>query len=120
MSFDIFFLFKGYLDRATSLSKSDKIKVNEIVSHAIRFTRTHISRTRENKTDIPSQMLSTIWQEAANKLKRFGNEDLKRFAKTLENKSKYWSDPDGFRPDVLDEYGMLLTQVETKLEELTE
>lgn len=119
MGVSILDIVNDYIFQANKLSKSDKSEVYNIVSHVIRFTRTYISRTRQDQADIPSQMLSTIWQEASNTLKKLGNNELKIFAEILENKSKYWTDPEGFRPDVLDEYAMKLTQVEIKLNELT-
>ncbi|NTS43024.1 hypothetical protein HRG84_19210 [Flavisolibacter sp. BT320] len=112
-------LVKNYIARTGELSNEEKFKVSEIVSHAIRLTRTHIVRTRKDQTDIPSQILSTTWQEAANSLRRIGGVTLQKFAKTLEEKSRFWSDPNGFKPRLLDEYEMKLTEVEAKLQEVT-
>ena len=63
-----------------SLQKDDKHKIYEIVSNALAFTKTHIALTRLDKSDIPTQILSTIWQDVANRLKKYGNEELRNFA----------------------------------------
>jgi hypothetical protein len=115
----MFNMVNDYITRAKGLSKSEKQKVNEIVTNAIRLTRTYITRTRKLGDDEPSQILSTTWQDASNKLKKFGDESLQSFAQMLEEKSKYWSDPNGYDVEELQRYGMMLTQVETKLKELT-
>lgn len=120
MGWDILELFSHYLTDAQRLSKSEREEVYEIVVNAIRRTRTLISQTRKAEKDEPSHILSMTWQSAANKLRKLGDERLQSFAETLEHKSKYWSEPHSYTPDQISKYGMLLSQVETKLTELTQ
>lgn len=119
MNRDVLSIIKDFLRGAKNLSKKNRESVYDIVSHAIRRTGTIISQTRKDGIDQPSNILSMTWQDASNKLRKLGNERLKSFANTLEEKGKYWSDPSGYDNTQILEYGMLLTQVEAKLKELT-
>lgn len=105
--------------RFGSFNSSDKAAIRNIVIHALNQTRIHIARTRNEKGDVPSAILSNIWQSASNDLFKYKGEQIRNFATILESKSKYWSDPKGFNSNLLDEYEMRLTQVEHKLNELT-
>ena len=119
MDWEILRLFSNYIDQAKNLSRKDKEQLYEIVIIAIRRTRTFITQTRINGKDEPSNILSLTWQSAANRLRRFDNDELKSFAATLEQKSKYWSEPSSYTVEQIQKYGMLLTEVEDKLNELT-
>lgn len=112
-------MITNYIKEAKGLSKSEKLELYDLISNAIRTTRTFISRTRNTEKDEPSNILSTTWQRAANELQKVGNARLKDFARTLEEKSKYWADPKAYDKDELNKYGMMLTQVEERLKELT-
>ncbi len=112
-------MFGEYVDRGNNLPHKDKMRIYDIVSTAIGFTRTNIARYRTDEGDFPSQILSTIWRNAASELKMIkSNNELKNFAKILEEKSKYWSDPQGYHTNLIEEYSMRLTEVENKLNEI--
>ncbi|MEJ8818772.1 hypothetical protein [Lacibacter sp. H407] len=119
MGYWMFEMFDDYLSKAKKLSAKDKQSVYEIVTYAIRSTKTFITNRRRNNNDEASNILSMLWQDASSQLKKYGDEELKSFANMLEEKSKYWADPKGYDFDELKQYGMMLTQVELKLKELT-
>ncbi len=106
--------------RFGSFKNSEKAAIRNIVLHALNQTRTHIARTRNEKGDIPSAILSNIWQTASQDLLKYKGEQIRHFAMILEMKSKYWSDPKGFNLGLLDEYEMRLNQVEQELNLLTQ
>lgn len=118
MSYWMLDMVGDYLTRAKGLSKTEKQKVNEIVRHALGVTKTFIARNRNNGGDEPSQILSTTWQEASNKLRALGDINLRQFAEMLEEKSKYWSDPIGYDMEEISNYDIRLVTVENELKSL--
>lgn len=107
-----------YIMQSYGLSRTEKLRVHSIVMRGINETRTHISRTRKEHGDIPSQILSNTWMETANELQRTNDQNLEQVAKMLYQKSKYWSDPTGYQPDELDQYDISLNNVEAELKKL--
>lgn len=121
MGLEIFDMVKWFLnDTKEVLSRKEKLRVAELVNQAVRYTSTHIARTREERTDVPSQILSTYWQHVADRLRHISPaRRVQDFAAQLQEKSKYWSDPKGYNPARLDLYAISLTEVESILQDLT-
>lgn len=119
MNWDVLYIVENLLRGIKGLSRNEKQSLYEIVSHALRTTRTIISQTRKDGFDQPSNILSMTWQNASNQLKKLNYDGIRDYAQTLEEKSKYWSDPSGYNKSDLERYGMMLIQVEAKLKDLT-
>ncbi len=111
-------LTSDIISNSTSLSKKDKDTVHNEVTYALNQTRTHIRNTRQGNTDQPSSHLSNVWQRTGRRLRQIGHTEVQGLADTIEQKSKYWSDPTDYDLQNLDQYEMRLTQVESKLNEL--
>lgn len=111
-------LTSDIVSNSTSLSKTDKDTVHDEVTYALNQTRTHIRNTRRGNTDQPSSQLSNVWQRTGKRLRRIKHPQIQGLADTIEQKSKYWSDPTDYDLQNLDLYEMRLTQVESKLNEL--
>lgn len=106
------------LTHNNNLSTAEKMYIKNIVTNAISFTETHISRTRINNKDVSSQILSTIWLNAANKLRNYNNENVNYFANALETKSAYWSNPVGNRGSINLDYSIKLTAIKAQLKQI--
>lgn len=111
-------LTSDILSKVTSLSKADKDIVYDNVSYALNQTRTHIRNTRQGNKDQPSSQLSNVWQRTGRELRRIHLPEIQNLADTIEQKSKYWSDPSRYDLQNLDRYEMRLTQVENKLKKI--
>lgn len=101
--------------RGTGLSNSEKKLIEDEVKYALNQTRLHIAQTRTHSKDIASSQLSNIWRRVGSRLSDIGNESVRCYARTIEEKSKYWSDPNNYDRENLEKYEMYLTQVEDKL-----
>lgn len=111
-------LANDILSEASGLSKKDKDFVYDHVSYAIKQTKSHISATRTNGRDKPSSILSNIWQRASQNIKKINNRKIKNLAETIEEKSKYWADPDNYDTAQFDHFQMRISQVESTLNQL--
>lgn len=92
---------------------------------AIRYTKIHIKNYRigefgeQNFQDVESFELVSKWSEVARLIRPYDPS----LAKTLEDKSDYWTDPHQFRLEVQNDerrwtYSMRLDEVERELAEL--
>jgi isocitrate dehydrogenase len=104
--------------RTHSLTVKEKRLIRDEVNYAINQTRTHISNTRKGNVDKASSQLSNIWRRVGNKLQEINNRRINELANTIEQKSKYWSDPDNYSIENIRRFEMRLTQVEQTLEEI--
>jgi hypothetical protein len=111
-------LTTNIISNSPSLSQVDKDTVYDEVTYVLNQTRTHIRNTRQGITDQPSSHLSNIWQRTGKRLRRIRNPEIQILAETIEQKSKYWSDPIIYDLQNLNRYEMRLTQVENKLNEI--
>ncbi|SDX01739.1 hypothetical protein SAMN05444410_10845 [Hydrobacter penzbergensis] len=109
---------KDILNEASNLSKKEKELVYDQVSYAVRQTKSHINATRTNGKDKSSPIISNAWQRASQRIKTVNNPNIKRFAETIEEKSKYWADPISYNTAQFDDFEMRIFQVETTLEKL--
>lgn len=85
---------KEYVDNY----KVRKSEAESALLEAFRFTKKHISETRNDYEDAESKELSQKWANVANKIRPF-NEDT---ANILEMKADYWLNPEGFKKDIQD------------------
>lgn len=111
-------MFGDFLGITEKLSRYDKKVINATIQHALNQTRVHIARTRKTHEDIPSAILSTLWMETAQKIQNINNDEVQQWGKMLEQKAKYWSDPNGYDEYLLNNYEIRLTEVEKRLNEL--
>lgn len=111
-------LTEDILNETVALSQKDKDFIYDQVSYALKQTQSHINSTRTNGRDISSPTLSNIWQRAANNIKDVNNKNIKSLAVTIEEKSKYWADPDRYDTSQFDNFQMRITQVELTLNRL--
>lgn len=111
-------LTSDIISSSTILSRTDKRMVHDEVNYALNQTRTHIRNTRQGNIDQPSSHLSNVWLRTGKRLRRIRHPEIQWLAKTIEQKSKYWSDPIDYDLQNLDRYEMRLTQVEDKLNEI--
>ncbi len=100
------------------LSDKDKDLVFEHVSYALEQTRAHIASTRKNGPDKSSTILSNIWQRTARNIKVVKNPIVKQLVETIEEKGKYWSDPNSYDKEQFDRYNMRITQVDSTLKKM--
>lgn len=107
------------ISKANSLTLKEKKLVNEEVNYALNQTRTHILNTRQGSTDKASSQLSNIWRRVGNRLRQIKNKDIQNLANTIEQKSKYWSDPINYDLKNLEHFEMRLSQVEQKLKQIS-
>lgn len=114
----MFELIINLLHQSSNLSKKEKDLIWEVVTNGLNKTRAFIATNRVNNMDKPSHILSNVWQSAAADLKKLNNEELNPFINTLYEKSKYWSDPDTYDLNQMEEYKMRLIQVENSLKDL--
>ncbi|WP_167618547.1 hypothetical protein [Maribellus sediminis] len=103
------------ISKSLSLSKVDKETIFDEVTYALNQTRTHIRNTRLGNKDQASSHLSNVWQRTGKHLRRIRHHEIQELADIIEQKSKYWSDPDIYDLQNLNNYEMRLIQVETKL-----
>ncbi|TND07425.1 MAG: hypothetical protein FD123_3275 [Bacteroidetes bacterium] len=103
---------------ANKLSTKDKDLIFDQVSFALEQTRAHISSTRKNDTDKSSTILSNIWQRTARNIKGVKHPTVKQLVETIEEKGKYWSDPDSYNKEQFDKYTMRITQVDSTLKKM--
>ena len=82
---------KEYQDNKLS-RKSEMISA---LNEALRYTKMHISKTRNEYGDAESSLISDKWSKVA-KLMRPYNEVT---ANILEMKADYWLNPNGFKED---------------------
>jgi hypothetical protein len=116
---DFFLRFtEDILSETIRLSQKDKDFVYDQVSFALKQTKSYISSTRTNGRDKSSAVLSNIWQRASKSIKTINNEKIRSLAQTIEEKSKYWADPDSYDNTQFDKYQMRILQVETTLKNL--
>lgn len=107
-------LFRG----TSGISKDEKIFLFDKVTDGLNKTRAFIAENRKNNIDKTSNILSTVWQGVAVELKKMNNKNLDPFINTLYQKSVYWSDPNIYDKEQMDEYKMRLKEVETTLNNL--
>jgi hypothetical protein len=104
---------------ASNQAKSEAISS---LRHALRLTTRHIQETRVGEfgeigfNDVESRELSDAWSRVACAIRPFN----RSLAKTFEDKSDYWLNPDGFRNDIQEgrrrfNYRMRITEVLTEL-----
>ena len=104
--------------KSNELSPQHKELIFEHVSFALEQTRAYISSSRKNGSDKSSSILSNIWQRTARNIKAIENPDVRRFVKTIEEKARYWSDPNSYDKEQFDNYNMRIFQVETTLKQM--
>jgi hypothetical protein len=92
--------------------------VYDKVIYAINQTRVHIRNTRQGNADQSSAQLSNIWQRTGRELRRIRHNEIQMLARTIEEKSKYWSDPSNYDFQNLEQYEMKLAQVEDNLKRI--
>ncbi|WP_374505782.1 hypothetical protein [Flavobacterium sp.] len=100
------------------LSNNDRSLVFEHVSYALAQTRAHIATTRKSGLDKPSTILSNIWQRTARNIKIVKNPVVKQLVETIEEKGRYWSDPNTYDKKQFDNYNMRITQVDSTLKKM--
>jgi hypothetical protein len=111
-------LIEDILNETTKLSQKDKDFVYDQVSYALKQTQSHINSTRANGKDKSSSTLSNVWQRASKQIKTVSNSRIQNLAETIEEKSKYWADPDGYDTTHFESFQMRISQVELTLKEL--
>jgi len=111
-------LTEDILRETTRLSQKDKDFVYDQVSYALKQTQSHINSTRANGRDKSSPTLSNIWQRASKQIKTVSNIRIKNLAETIEEKSKYWADPDGYDTMQFENFQMRISEVQSTLKEL--
>jgi hypothetical protein len=111
-------LTKNILSGTETLSQKDKDLVVDNIAYAILQTKAHINSTRQRNKDKSSSVLANIWQRTASNIKGIENADIKELVEVIEQKSKYWSDPDSYDKKLFDQYQMKITQVESQIEKL--
>lgn len=106
-------------------NKQAKSEVISSLKNALRLTEKHISETRTGEfgeigfSDVESRELSSAWSRVAATIRPFDDS----FANTLEEKSDYWLNPDGFHQDIQDgtrrfNYKFRLLEVKTELNKI--
>lgn len=110
-------LIEDILNESTGLSKKDKDFVYDHVSYALKQTKSHINSTRVRGRDKSSPTLSNIWQRASKQIKTVSNSRIQNLAETIEEKSKYWADPDSYGTTQFDSFQMRISQLELTLKE---
>ncbi|HPT73052.1 MAG TPA: hypothetical protein PLE74_12320 [Candidatus Cloacimonadota bacterium] len=106
---------KQLVDGSENLSESEKTLVHDEVLNAIIQTRAHIAQTRINFVDKSSPIIANIWLRTSLRLKRIRNGNVQDLASTIEQKSRYWADPQNYNLRNIIEYKMRLEEVETAL-----
>lgn len=106
------------ISKSSALSKKERQIVLSEITNALNQTRVHIRNTRKGNIDEPSSLLSNTWLRAGQQLRKIQNQEIQILADTIEQKSKYWSDPIGYEPRNLEKYEMRLSEVEAKLKEI--
>ncbi|MBN1118170.1 MAG: hypothetical protein JXA77_13260 [Bacteroidales bacterium] len=108
-------LTERILHELNGLTSRDKELICDQVNYALNHTRSHILATRKNDIDKSDMILSTIWLRTSNRIKAVKNPIVQELAKTMEEKSKYWSNTNSYDKSQFDEYNMRLSQVESTL-----
>lgn len=111
-------LAQDLLNATRALSDKDKQLAHYHVTYALNQTKIHMLHTSRGEKDQASASLSNIWQRAGQKIQQIKNTDVRNLAFTIEQKSKYWADPDRFDQQQFDQYRMRIFQVESTLNEL--
>lgn len=88
------------------------------VSFALRQTKAHINSTRINNSDKASAVLSNIWQRTSNNIKSIKSQNVKQLVQTIDEKSKYWADPDSYDTEQFNRFSMRISQVEATINKL--
>ncbi len=111
-------LIENIFPELQELSVKDKRLIYDEVSFALKQTKAHINATRRNRSDTASTTLSNIWQRASRNIAQINHPVVKQLADTIEQKSRYWSDPDGYETGHFKKYSMRIVQVEETLNKI--
>jgi len=97
--FDFFTGLIGTFIQSMEYQNSKSIQKSEIISglnEALRYTKMHISETRDEYGDAESTLISDKWSKVAELIRPY-NEVT---ANILEMKADYWLNPNGFKEDI--------------------
>lgn len=112
LGYAIFEIILQIIQERNHLSKEDRQIIKDEVTNALVLTRNAIEQYENGIVDENSNVISFQWAKASRRISMINNQYAKEFAARLMEKSKYWSMPNSYNEDLIDQFKIRIDDIE--------